>query len=100
MRNPGGTGVITDPQCRAPWQECDSFTCGHCQFVVFVPPKADPAAIGGLCKQCMTLICPTCVDRMVCVTWEQMIEMQEAKGRTYRSIEETLGRKLHEPALV
>ena len=100
MRNPGGVGVITDPQVAAPQQECDSFTCGHCQYVVWVPPRADPAEVGGMCKQCMTLICPKCVDRMVCVTWEQMIEMQEAKGRTFRSIEETMGRSLTEPSLV
>ena len=100
MRRPGGVGTIMDPNVAAPFQERDTFTCGHCQYVVFVPPQANPADIGGLCKQCMTLICPTCVGRMVCVTWEQMIEMQEAKGRTFRSIEETLGRALTEPSLV
>lgn len=100
MRNAGGVGIITDPQVSQPYQQCDTFTCGHCQYVVFVPPRQAPTDIGGLCKQCMTLICPTCVERMVCVTWEQMIEMQEAHGRTFRSIEETLGRALHEPSLL
>ncbi len=100
MRNPGGVGVITDPNVAAPYQECDTFTCGHCQYVVFVPVRQNPEDIGGLCKQCMVLICPKCVDRMVCVTWEQMIAMQEAHGRTFRSIEETLGHALNEPSLL
>ncbi len=100
MRNPGGVGVITDPQAGQPFQECDSFTCFHCQYVVWVRPLANPSDTGGLCKMCMKLICPKCVGRGVCVTWEQMMEMQEAKGRTYRSIEETLGRALSEPSLV
>ena len=100
MRNPGGVGVITDPQVAAPFQERATFTCGHCASVVWVPPRADPADVGGLCKQCTTLICPRCVGRLVCVTLEQMLAMQEATGRTHRSIEETLGRALHEPSLV
>ncbi len=100
MRNPGGVGTIMDPDVDQPVQECDSFTCGHCQYVVWVRPTANPADVGGLCKQCMALICPGCVGRMVCVTWEQMLEMQEAKGRTFRSIEETLGHALNEPSLV
>ena len=100
MRAPGGYGVIFDPQVSTPTQERDTFTCGHCQAVVFVTPQCDGADAGGLCKQCMRLICPRCVDRMVCVPWEKMLEMQEAKGRTFRSVEDTLGRHLGDRALV
>ena len=60
--------------------------------IIFVTPRCDPADMGGLCKQCMRLICPRCVDRMVCLPWEEMITRQEAKGRMHRSIEETLQR--------
>jgi len=102
MRNPGGVGTIIDPTLHptTPFQECDSFTCGHCQTVVWVPPRQDPAEIGGMCKMCMHLICPVCVGRMVCVTWEQMMEMQESRSATFRSIEDTLGRNINDPSLV
>lgn len=94
MRAPGGYGVISDPQVSAPYQERDTFTCGHCQYIVFVQPKCDGADAGGLCKQCMRLICPRCVGRMTCFPWEEMLKRQESKGRTYRSIEQTLGHAL------
>ena len=65
--------------------EADAFTCGHCQKIVHVPVRADPADIGGLCKQCMTCICPKCVDKHTCTPWEkQMVEM-EAKQEALRS---------------
>ncbi len=94
MRHPGGYGVITDPQVGTPYQECDTFTCGHCHFVVFVPPRASAEDCGGLCKQCMRLICGPCVNRMVCLPTEELLRLAEARDATFRSIEETLGRPL------
>ena len=63
---------------------CDTFTCGHCQFLVHVPPKADPADMGGMCKCCMRLICGKCVDKGTCTPWEKAIEASEARDRFRR----------------
>lgn len=62
-------------------KEIDTFTCGHCCRVIHVLPRMDPADMGGLCKQCMELICPNCVDKMVCTPWEQQMEEIEARDR-------------------
>ena len=64
---------------------CDTFTCGHCQFLVHVPPKADAADLGGLCKQCMRLVCPKCLDKHTCTPWELAIEAMEARQDALRS---------------
>lgn len=63
-------------------REIDVFQCGHCQATVHVPPRADPASIGGGCRICQRNICPKCVDRGICVPWEEMIARQEAR-RSY-----------------
>lgn len=82
MRNAGGVGVLVDPD--AGTIERDTFTCFHCQRVVFVKPKADPADMGGLCKVCMKLICPGCVGK-TCLPFEKSIEKAEAKAAARRS---------------
>lgn len=58
-------------------REGRTFTCQHCNKVVFVPPMADPADLGGLCKLCMGLICPTCAALGVCDTFEAKLERIE-----------------------
>ena len=65
--------------------EVDTFTCNHCQFIVHVPPRADPSNVGGLCRQCMGLICPKCVARGNCTPWEQTMEKMEAREDALRS---------------
>lgn len=65
--------------------EQDTFTCAHCNRVVFVKPQSDPADLGGLCKQCMGLICPSCVGRG-CDPLEKKLERAEARDRFLRSI--------------
>ena len=97
MRNPQGQATLVGPKyvgerpvgpkALINEDECDTFTCGHCQFVVHVPVKCDPADLGGLCKCCMRLICPGCVDKP-CVPWEKAIERMEAKQDALRSYEE------------
>jgi len=82
---------VRAPQGYAVWAgdrvtECDTFTCGHCQRVVFVPPKADPAELGGLCKQCMSLTCPRCTAAMRCLPFELALERAEASDRLRRSV--------------
>lgn len=83
MRNAGGYAVTTGPDGVV---ERDTITCGHCQKVVFIPPKADPADLGGLCKMCMTHICEPCVGKMKCTPFERQLETMEAKGRMLKAM--------------
>lgn len=93
MRKPQGYATLVGPPSslagqRTPLEvngEVDTFTCGHCQHIIHVPPKADPANVGGLCKQCMTLICPSCVDKMTCTPWELQMQIMEARYAARRS---------------
>lgn len=82
MRNAQGYAVLTSPDGVV---ERDTFTCGHCQRVKHVAPKQDPADMGGLCKQCMTLICPACVERGICTPWEKQMAAMEARVDALRS---------------
>lgn len=82
MRRPQGYAVLASPDGVV---ETDTFTCGHDQRIVKVPPGADPASIGGLCKVCMQLICPQCVAKGICTPWEQQMEKIEARDRFLRA---------------
>jgi hypothetical protein len=66
-------------------EEGETFTCAHDQRLVRVPPRADPAAMGGVCKVCMGLICPRCVASGKCDPFEKKLEREEARGRLLRS---------------
>ena len=83
MRNPQGYAVWTGPSAVV---ERDSFSCGHCNRITFVAPRADPADVGGLCKQCMHLICPRCTALGRCTPLEQQIEQSEARDRQRRAL--------------
>jgi hypothetical protein len=83
MQRAANYGIITDPV--AGISEQDSFTCNHCSHVVTVMPRQRPEDLGGLCKQCMQLICPRCVDKMICEPWERKMEKIEARDRFLRS---------------
>jgi hypothetical protein len=89
VRNPQGYATLTDSaspyRTTEAMQECDTFTCGHCNCIVHVPVKADPAVVGGMCKQCMTLICPRCVNKLTCTPWEHAMQIMEAKDAALRS---------------
>ena len=65
--------------------ERSTFSCFHCNRVSFVRPKQRAEDIGGLCKQCMGLLCPACADRRVCLPWEKQMEHQEARYHALRS---------------
>ncbi len=82
MRKPQGYATLFEPDFS---KECDTFTCGHCNGIVHVPPKADPTVMGGLCKQCMKLICPKCVERMTCTPWERQMQIMENRDAALRS---------------
>ena len=55
-----GTPTIVEGGVRHHEAEIDTYTCFHCCRIVHVPVRADPANIGGLCKQCMGLVCSRC----------------------------------------
>lgn len=81
----GHKGRPVEPQGLRDWGEADTFTCGHCNRIVHVPPRTDPANIGGLCKQCMSLVCSKCVATGRCDPLEKKIERMEAKAHAIRS---------------
>jgi len=66
-------------------QEHETFTCAHCQRIVHVPPRAAPASLGGVCKQCMGLVCPACVAAAQCDPFEKKLGRAEARSRFLRS---------------
>lgn len=66
-------------------REAATFTCYHCNAIRVVPHGQRGEDIGGLCKQCMGVICPACVARMTCTPWEKQMEAMEARDRARRS---------------
>lgn len=96
-RRPGGYAIITTPESarvnfdrfrcediRAGTFEVDTQTCSHCNRVMHIKPKMDPADMGGLCKICMKYICPTCVG-LGCTPFEKKLEQMEKRGIALRS---------------
>lgn len=81
MRRPGGYAHWFNGDLGVKDHERDTFTCHHCNRVVFVEPFQDPAAAGGWCLGCAKLICATCADTGHCTPFEQQIEQQEARER-------------------
>jgi hypothetical protein len=79
MRNPGGYAFSFDPGGIR--QEADSFTCFHCNRVIMVKPKCDPTELGGMCRLCMKMICPECVDKGSCDPFEKKLERSEKEYR-------------------
>ena len=67
-------------------QEADAFTCGHCQKIVTVPAMTAPSNIGGMCKQCMKLVCPGCVAKRTCTPWEKQMDAMERRERLHREM--------------
>lgn len=78
----GGYAYIFDES--GTQKECDTQTCNHCNRVMHIRPKCDPADLGGLCKLCMKYICPKCVG-LGCTPFEKQLELIEAKARALRS---------------
>lgn len=66
--------------------EQDSFTCGHCNSVVFVNAKTDPASLGGVCKLCMTMTCAHCTAKAKCDPFEKKLERMESRDRFLRNV--------------
>ncbi len=71
MRRPGGYATITGPR---PTVEIDTFTCCHCNGVVFVKPKA---TVGGFCMQCNRNTCERPECNRGCVPFIKKVERAE-----------------------
>jgi hypothetical protein len=82
MLRPGGYAYLSDPEAGV--KEWDTTTCAHCNSIVHVKAKERPENIGGLCKQCMGLICPRCV-RGACVPLLKRLDDMEARARFRRA---------------
>jgi hypothetical protein len=82
MFKPGGYAQIVDPDGGR--QEFDTFTCAHCNRVTHVKARQRPEDIGGLCKQCMGLICPRCVGEP-CAPFLKRLDDMEARARFRRA---------------
>lgn len=92
MRRPGGYGQIigdvptaVDGFGRSIQSECDTFSCAHCNRVVFVNARERPEDIGGFCKCCAGLICGPCVDIGTCTPLEKRLQEMERRADTLRS---------------
>lgn len=82
MRRPGGYSILTDPDASP--VERDTFSCQHCNRVVTVQPRCDPADLGGFCTVCAGLICPACSGKG-CDPLEKKLERMEHRDRMLRS---------------
>ena len=81
MRKPGGYFIAADPY--GPAIEHDTFTCHHCNRVIFVNAFQDPTERGGCCPRCVRLICKDCVNVAMrgktCDPWEEKMARMEAR---------------------
>lgn len=84
MRRPGGYAIWTDPN--KPTIERDSFTCVHCNNIVFVEPRQAPSDAGGWCMQCNKPICQNCAKDGRCIPFLRKIDQEEAMDRLHRQI--------------
>jgi hypothetical protein len=91
MRNPGGYAIIVDPYQSQP-KECDTFTCSHCNRVIFIKPRMDAADMGGFCTLCTKHICKLCAgsgergDDGKCIPFEKKMEAMERRDRLMRAL--------------
>jgi hypothetical protein len=83
MRRPGGEVHVSDPE--GPDTRFDTFTCNHCNTVVFVKPMQDPSELGGFCRMCMRHICGPCTAHAGCIPFEKKLDAMERRERLRRS---------------
>lgn len=81
MLRPGGYECITYPDRVV---QHDTATCAHCNKVFRVGVHERAEDIGGLCKSCMKLICPSCVG-LSCDPIEEKLKRWEARQDALRS---------------
>ena len=87
MRNPGGYAFIFDPGVDVfnGIREYDTFSCVHCNKVVFVKPRCDPADAGGFCTCCGDHICKDCVGKP-CDHLQKKLARMETRRNIYEVI--------------
>ncbi len=85
MRKPGGYATWTGPEGLT---ERDTFTCNHCNGVVFVKPNCPVTEAPDMCRMCMRMVCARCADAQArgggCVPFERQCEQIEARDRFHR----------------
>jgi hypothetical protein len=88
-----GVGIIIDPSLPHV-QEMDTFTCAHCQKVVFLHEQdgSRKADQGGFCMPCMKAVCGPCADAGRCTPFEKKLEAYEAADAARRRLLHELGR--------
>lgn len=72
--------------------EVDTFTCCHCQHIVAVPPKANPADMGGWCAMCHAPHCgkgPCAAG--VCRPFERWLDRMEGTRRFREFLDKEYG---------
>ena len=85
MRKAQGYAITVDPDKPHP-EEQDTFTCCHCNSIVFVQPFQDASECGGFCTMCMMHTCNACAAKGSCDPFEKKCERLEAKDRLRRAI--------------
>ena len=83
---PGGYSVWDDPVTGK--KERDTFTCCHCNRIVIVKPFQNPDEMGGFCRNCMNLMCKTCVDKATCTPFEKKLDLWESRSRLRQQVED------------
>lgn len=81
MRNAQGYAVTVNPDGSV--HEEDTFTCEHCNGVVYLKAQQDPASIG-FCRMCMKPICGPCAHHG-CTPFEKRMEELERRDRLMRA---------------
>lgn len=86
MRNAGGYAVMTNADGSK--VERDTITCFHCNRLVTVNSRMDPAQQTAhrvieaeKCRMCMRHICPVCVGKLECKPFEKKLDAYEARMR-------------------
>ena len=66
--------------------EMSTFTCCHCNRIVHMKPKCPVDELGGFCRRCMKMTCPSCNQTGNCTPFEKWLEKMEARDRSRRSM--------------
>jgi len=77
-----GQGTVTDEDGE---HRHSTFTCAHCNTIHFVPVRAAPEDLGGLCKLCMGLTCPKCTGG-ACDPFEEKLRRMEHRAAVHKDM--------------
>jgi hypothetical protein len=79
-----GYATIVGPGVKT---ESDTCTCKHC-CRVWVTRSSDPAVkgdLGGFCRICMRMICPTCAGKP-CFPFEKKLDLYEKRSDLFKKM--------------